>query len=792
HVHGTIEPLRIDSELNVNAQDFEVFDSAYDDSARKQVIGVQRATLRSRFVVHDEAVEFQDGRVDFGSTHLKVFTSLGYSNDFRLKVYEGSHVLLEDVSPLLEIPWKGNADVTTEITGVFNDPVIEGDIAIKEFAFGEMAFGDIQRGKVGFRSMIMDLIDVQAAKGSSVYNVPSMRLDFSGKAPVMVDALAVTNSLDVRDFLSILGFDKDPRFQEMHGVAKATASLHYELGGVRDRCGGGWLGVRASGNVSQLQLFEEQYDSGNFKLSYEWFDREAAELGTRIDVPSFVLRKGKGAIVGQAHVGPGGVLRARAAVSDLPVSELDSLGSLGDILDARISATADVRGTLDRIEADVDARIGPLRLGASMLPASHLSVQLSPIDAPVRVLGRTKCGNPITTGFDPIAYAQDRPLGLFEVQGELFGGQVIVDKMKVTRQKDKVVSGRVVARSLDIGKVFQLMPEVLGDEEIPQGVLSGALDIEGLNLNDFRTADLSLVLSAMELKSSQGAVRLRKGIAPITLSNDDLAIPGILLDFDSPTGISGTFLAGGKVHQLTGDQELNLYAQLLPTDLSFLTNIVPRIERANGVLNASIAITGTLNEPRYDGQIKLKQGALSLSGFPTPIDNINVLVEIGDRQVRLTKANARVGGGRVSATGIMPIDGLELGTANAIITARNLSLPVVDGIKMIVDADLNASWTARLMDQSDSVPRVVGDVRLIAFEYTRPFQLEADISTLAQRARPTTFELYDPSQDIVDFEVRVHAPRPLRVRNNLADLTLTLDSDALTFSGSNQRVGLRG
>jgi translocation and assembly module TamB len=140
----------------------------------------------------------------------------------------------------------------------------------------------------------------------------------------------------------------------------------------------------------------------------------------------------------------------------------------------------------------------------------------------------------------------------------------------------------------------------------------------------------------------------------------------------------------------------------------------------------------------------------------------------------------------------LPVEGFDFGTASATITARDLHLAVVDGVKMTVDADLTASWNARLMQETGNIPRVVGDVRLLAFEYTRPFRMEADISSLAERARRTSFELYDPSQDMVDFEVRIHASRPLRIRNNLADMKLSLDSPVLTLSGSNQRVGLRG
>lgn len=791
-VQGTIEPLRIDSDLATRVRDFEVFDAAFDDPARNHVIGVHQGTVRSKFAVRSHAVEFQNGRVEFGGSHLNVFTSLGFSNEFRLKVSEGSHLELEDVTPLLDIPWKGSADLTTEITGVFDDPLIEGSVSIEGFEFAEMSLGDIQQANVRFRPMVMDLTDVRAVKGSSPYRVGSMRLDFSGPAPVLADAQIETDSFDIRDFLSVFRFDTDPRFKEIHGIASAKATLRYELGGARDRCGGGWLGVHAVGTMRQVELFEEKYDEGSFELDYEWFDRDAHELGTRADIRSVVLRKGEGTIVGSGTIRPGGVLRARAAVSDLPLSELDALGALGPMLDARVSATAEVRGTLDRIEADVDTRLGPLRLGTATLPPSHMSVRLVPVDPPVRVVGRTACGNPISAPFDPVAFAKDSPAGVFEVQGELFGGQVVVEDMQVTRQTHKVVTGTVVARALDIGKVAQLSPSIASSEEIPKGVLSGALDIRRLELDNLHTADLTLALTALQAQSSNGSVRLREGTPPITVRNDELYVPGILLDFQSPQGITGTFLAGGTVHHVTRDPELDLRAQLLPTDLSSLANMVPRVQRARGIVEASLAVSGKLDAPRYQGQASLREGSLALTGFPVPIEDVDVLVRIGQRQIRLERASARVGGGTVTATGTLPVEGLDFGTASAVITARDLSLPVVDGIKMTVDADLTASWTARLMQQASSIPRVVGDVRLLAFEYTRPFQVEADISSLAERARRTSFELYDPSQDVVDFEVRVHAPRPLRIRNNLADMKLTLDSPVLTLSGSNQRVGLRG
>jgi translocation and assembly module TamB len=791
-VEGTIDPLRIDSDLRTQVRDFEVFDAAFDDPSRKHVIGVRQGTVRSKFAIRPHAVEFQNGRAEFGGSHLNVFTSLGFANEFRLVVSKGSRVDLDDVNPLLDIPWKGKADLTVDITGVFNDPLIQGDLAIEGFEFAEMALGDIQRGKVQFRPMIMDISDVQGVKGYSAYHVPSMRVDFTGPAPVMADAQIRSSAFDIRDFLSIFHFEKDPRYQDIHGVAAANAQLHYEQGGPLDRCGGGWLGVQVDGSLRQLDLFEEKYDGGTFELDYEWFDRDAQELGIRADIRTFVLRKGEGTIVGQGTIRPGGVLRARAAVSNLPVAELDALGALGPLLDARISATADVRGTLDRIEADVDTRIGPLRLGTAILPPSRLSVRLVPVDPPVRVIGRTRCGLPVGAPFDPVAFAKDTPTGVFEVRGELFGGQVVVQDRHVTQQTHMVEPGTIVARALDLGKVVQIWPTMAGSEDIPKGVLSGALDMRHLPLDALHRADLSLVLTALEVQSGTGSVRLRQGTPPITLQRDELTVPGILLDFQSPKGISGTFLAGGQVHHMTSAPELDLHAQLTPTDLSALANVVPRIERARGVVEASLDVTGSWQSPLYRGQASLRDGALSVTGVPMPIDDIDVLVRIDERQIQLERANARLGGGRITAVGTLPVEGFDFGTASATITARDLHLAVVDGVKMTVDADLTASWNARLMQETGNIPRVVGDVRLLAFEYTRPFRMEADISSLAERARRTSFELYDPSQDMVDFEVRIHAPRPLRIRNNLADMKLSLDSPVLTLSGSNQRVGLRG
>lgn len=791
-IHGTIDPLKIDSDLVAHVADFEVFDRPFNDPARKHMVGVRQGTVRSKFNVRPNAVEFQSGRVEFGASHLNVYTSLGFHNEFRLGVSKDSQIDLADISPIVDIPWKGTADLTTEITGYFNEPDIRGDLSIRRFEFAGMAFGDMQSAKATFRPLVLELSDVRGVKGNSPYHVPSMRVDFTGPAPVTADAAIESSDFDIRDFLSIFHFESDPRFAGMFGSAKARATLRYELGGTRDLCGGGWLGVRAQAHLRRLDLFDEKYDDGDVDLDYEWVDPEAQEQGVRADIRSFVLRKGGGTIVGSGSIEPGGILRVRAVASEIPLASVQALGALGPLLDATVSATADVHGTLDRIDADIDARMSPLRIGTAVLPASSVSVMLTSVDPPVHHVGRTRCGHFISAPFDPVEFQKDRPQGIFEANGELFGGQVRLEGLQVTRQQHKQVTGRIEATGLDLGKLAQLVPALARSESPPTGTLGGVLDIRHLELDAPQRSDVSLVLNQLDLRRTEGAVHLREGTPAISLHDDELEVPAVLLDFETPGGLSGAFLTTGKVHRVMTKPELELSLHLLPTDLSAVANAMPRVERARGVVRASLDLRGPASAPTYKGEVILDGGDLALRGFPLPIEDINVRVLVSEREVKLERASAHVGGGDVRVTGTLPVKGFDFGTATAALTARNIHVSAIEGVNMTLDADLTASWSARVEQDERNVPKVAGDVTLTSFEYTRPVTLDADINSLAQRGKRTHLETYDPADDVVDFEIRLHAAQPLRFRNNLADMQFVLDSPSLTLSGSNQRVGLRG
>ncbi|HEX7452251.1 MAG TPA: translocation/assembly module TamB domain-containing protein, partial [Polyangiaceae bacterium] len=230
---------------------------------------------------------------------------------------------------------------------------------------------------------------------------------------------------------------------------------------------------------------------------------------------------------------------------------------------------------------------------------------------------------------------------------------------------------------------------------------------------------------------------------------------------------------------------------LRPMQLASLVGVIPRAERAEGVLSGQLAVVGPLLAPRFAGGFDLEHGELSIRGLPLPVSDIDVALRIDGNELRIEKATAKVGSGSLQMTGGAPLLGLNLGAARFAITARELALPMNDGIRAVADADLNVSFKSSA-DADHDLPRVSGDVTLRTFEYTRPVTMTADISSLAQRGKRTEVDTYDPADDVLQFEVRLRSLRPMKLQNNLIDAELDVADEGLLLAGTNGRFGLRG
>jgi translocation and assembly module TamB len=790
-IHGTLAPVHVEGDLASDTRDFEVFDRSFKDPARKHMIGVKHATLHGRFRVVPRALEFVDMRADFGKSSMLVkLVSIGFDNHIQLSVAKGSRLDLTDVSPLVDIAMAGNAELDVEMAGIMSDPLLTGNVKIGSFVFGGFPIGDLKSGKVRFRPLYVEFSDIEAQKGKSTFTVPTGKIDFDAGASLVVDAKMKSPGFDLRDFLAIWHFDEDVRWADLEGETVADASVHYVLGGKEDPCDSGVLVTNGSLAFKRLAVFGERYDGGHADYRLRWYDRDAGYRAMELGLPSLVLKKGSGSIVGSVDVRPGGKIEGHLVASEVPLGKIDSLPSLLKVADGQASAVAELSGSLDELEATATARISPVHVGRATLPASNVAIELTPLHVERPTVGKTRCGAPIEAPFDRAEYEADRADGVFAVRGSLFGGQMTINDLTVTRQSSKLVRGKIVLRDLDLGAAGELVPALALSEATPEGHVSGTLDIAELRTADPLASRVRLTLDELALAHNGYSVRLAPGAQPIVLEGGAVKIPGLALTTTTPRGYQATFDVNGGLSDLRDSARIDASVALRPVDLGAVTQVFSRVERAKGSITGRIGVTGLLRSPDYSGGFELTDGEVVLRGLSVPISDIELGLKLDAGELEVSRGSARVGNGKLTLSGGAPLRGLELGAVRLDIGARDLSLPLGDGIHATADADLLATWKPGASDRA--LPRVSGNVTLHSFEYKRPVTMTAELQSLGRRGRRTSFDEYDPADDVVALDITLRSAKALQIRNDLIEADLDLAGDGLVLTGTNGRYGLRG
>jgi translocation and assembly module TamB len=478
--------------------------------------------------------------------------------------------------------------------------------------------------------------------------------------------------------------------------------------------------------------------------------------------------------------------------SALPLSRIDGLPTLLRAVDGNLSALAEVGGTVDALTLNASGSISAVRIGRATLPASKFDVRLLPIVHEEKVIGSTRCGKRISGPFERAEYDSDPSAGVFHASAELFGGQVKFDDLTVSRQRAKVVRGDLSFTGLDLGVLAELSPS-LGDSEARlDGKLSGKLRLREFRLQAPLESRLELALTEGDVTRKGYHVELAPGSLPIVFEHGHFSLPGVGFTATTPRGQRVTFDAQGAISNVATFPQINAKLTLRPMQLQSLVGVIPRAERALGVLSGQLSVQGPLFAPRFAGGFDLEHGELSIQGLPLPVTEIDVALRVDGNELRIEKASAKVGSGSLQVTGAAPLVGASLGAARFAITARELALPMNPGIAAVADADLSLTFKASASSGERELPRITGDVLLRSFEYTRPVTMTADISSLAQRGKRTEVNSYDPADDVVQFEVRLRSLKAMKLQNNLIDAELDVADVGLILAGTNGRFGLRG
>lgn len=804
--HGrAVDPERggpmLSGDLVAQTTNFEIYDDAFDNPARQRVFGVKKAEVHCEFGFSPDGVLFEHAIAELGRSKLWAdHVLVGFHGGLEVDVRPGSYVDLEEISPLASVMLRGKTTLGARVRGPQNDPHIEGSLAATDFWLGETPLADAIKANVNFHPFLLEFTEVQANKRETPFVSPRVRLDFDRRG-VGVETRVSSPKARVRDLLALLSLDRDPRFSDLEGEGAVDVGVRYDLHGPDDHCNDGLLSIEASAKLNAFEFLGESFGAGHAEVAFAWYDRVAGVRGIEVDVRSFALQKGAGSVTGSAAVLPGGRLRGQVFAHHVPLSALDAISPWGRALRGDGGLEGELGGTIEALTFMGRASVGPLHIGQGELPPSSIDVRVEPPGGATRAdesLPERRCGGKASPSADPSRYAADESQGLVHLDGQLFGGQIELRDVRMTRQQNRRVSGEMGLHDLDLGAVGQLSPSLALSANPIKGRLSAEVRLDSFELaRPERTqARVDLIGFELEREGQRLALRRPPGAQPprFELEGDTLVI--------SPLGVSATFGQGvvaalelsGQIRNLTRTRDLALSARLEPTDLRALAPLLPRVESVRGKVSAAFAVTGRADAPLVRGDLLLEHGALKVEGFPLALEDVELVARVDEREVRLERAQARIGTGSVKASGRAPLRGFELGDASLRVIASTLRLPFADGIEAVAGADLLVNWRPPTgEDEPKNRVSVTGEVNLENFVYTRPVAISSvGIDNLGKSGKRTQVDAYDPERDFVDLFVAVRSSRPLRFRNNLFEGEVALDSDALYLTGTNQRYGLQG
>jgi autotransporter translocation and assembly factor TamB len=130
-------------------------------------------------------------------------------------------------------------------------------------------------------------------------------------------------------------------------------------------------------------------------------------------------------------------------------------------------------------------------------------------------------------------------------------------------------------------------------------------------------------------------------------------------------------------------QPIDLRVSLLNADLSLLTALTNRIERAQGPLTGDVHLTGTMAQPHLDGLLAVSDGMVKFRDLDPPLNGLQGEVTLADGEIRIPALHALAGDGTLALAGTVSLLGfrpdrlaLDLESSGA----RLQYAPFVDGV----------------------------------------------------------------------------------------------------------------
>jgi hypothetical protein len=218
-------------------------------------------------------------------------------------------------------------------------------------------------------------------------------------------------------------------------------------------------------------------------------------------------------------------------------------------------------------------------------------------------------------------------------------------------------------------------------------------------------------------------------------------------------------------------------------NLGILQGVFPDI-RSSGSARLSADVQGPLRDVAFTGQARVANGRIRYFSLPHSIDAINGPITftagaiwLGDPKNPKDELTAQIGGGPVTFSGRMDLNGFAPSQWAVTASGTSVHLRYPDGFNSVVDGDLSLTGPY-------AGPTLHGTVTVRSAVYSKQLDITPALAFAAAgagssgAAAPAASALAFPLR----FDIRILAPSTLRLENNLArDLVANAD---LTLQGT--------
>jgi len=548
-----------------------------------------------------------------GIFSLKAEGVIAESNYMDLKV-NSTGINLEELGEILNYnEIKGLANFTGELSGSLDDPKITGKIEIEKGQISELTF-DYLEGKMDYQGSKLKLEEL-VLKNEGLDLKGNGNINFTKEKDTETNFVLKMEQSDINYLAKLFNYSFP-----LSGLVQGDIFIE-----------GIWPKITARGDLKlkDIDLVSLKAESGNLFFVLE---------DSKIRIENMVLNSGETQLYAQGEINFREDLPLNLRVNFLnqDISYLMSNFIQSDLINqfrGRATGSLEIKGNHVSPELYLSALIEDAQLEG--VPLNSIEIKLDKIDSVVRI----------------------NRLKMSQKKGVLVaGGWINLD------EDNKNLDIHLSADNVDLDQLSNLFgiedeikglvnfkAKVTGNIDSPN--ISFSAKVEKGKFQDFIFDNLTF-----EAFYNQDILEVKQFV----LDKEGHQIKGkgkIPYEFSS--------IRKEKVTPSLTDIPLDFVLTLENTDLSFISMFFKEdIKQIQGLTNAELKLSGTLNQPILNGNIALTGGLIEFYKLPTKIDDLNVLLCLEDNLVNIEDMNFQIDQYRIYTSGEFALKNLQLQDLN--------------------------------------------------------------------------------------------------------------------------------